>query len=215
MSNNHVIQTAVLELMASRVCHDLISPVGAINNGVEFLEEMGPEAGQDAIDLIAHSAKVASARLQCFRIAYGMGGRDPSIKPWDVKDVFDNLVTLEQKVTQDWDARGALGFDEYPEGFAKVLMGTLMLASECLPKGGVIRAEAGEALGITTIIAEGENAAPRSNFVEALHLELSPYEVEPVLVHPYVLGLLAKHYILEASFGKIEPQRVSINIKAL
>ena len=56
------LNAAVLELLASRICHDLISPVGAVNNGVEFLEEMGADAGAEAIQLIAHSARQASVR---------------------------------------------------------------------------------------------------------------------------------------------------------
>ena len=67
--------------VASRICHDLISPVGAINNGVEFMEEMGedPEQRKDALGLISHSASQASAKLQAFRIAYGAGGRDNNV----------------------------------------------------------------------------------------------------------------------------------------
>ncbi len=74
----------MLEVLASRVCHDLISPVGAVHN-VEFLQETGIEGGADAIALIAHSAQQAAAKLQIFRLAYGAGGRDPNIKPEDVE----------------------------------------------------------------------------------------------------------------------------------
>ncbi len=54
----------VLELLASRICHDVISPVGAISNGLELLEDMGMESGRDAIDLIGKSAEQASRRLR-------------------------------------------------------------------------------------------------------------------------------------------------------
>ena len=81
---------SVIELLASRICHDLVSPVGAINNGVEFMEETGDDAEQraEALNLIAHSASQASAKLMAFRIAYGSGGRDPNIKPEDVQKAF-------------------------------------------------------------------------------------------------------------------------------
>lgn len=207
-----MIKTLVLELLASRVCHDLISPVGAINNGIEFLEEMGPEAGQDAVDLIAHSAKTASARLLAFRIGYGLGGRDPSIKPSDVKDVFDNLIKLEDKITQDWDADGDIGFEERPEGFAKLLMGALLLVSECLPKGGNITVEAGSVPNSTVVKGAGEDAAPRAHFVEALDLSIPPEEIEPILVHPYVLGLLAKQYQLGVRFSETNAGTVCVEI---
>lgn len=211
-NQDHMIKTLVLELLASRVCHDLISPVGAINNGIEFLEEMGPEAGQEAVDLIAHSAKTASARLLAFRIGYGLGGRDPSVKPSDVKDVFDNLITLENKVTQTWDADGDIGFEERPEGFAKLLMGALLLVAECLPKGGEIVVTPGDRPNMTVVKGTGEDAAPRAHFVEALELSMTPEEIEPILVHPYVLGLLAKQYDLKVVFAAEDKGTVCVEI---
>ena len=97
MSQPAPISAAVLELLASRICHDLISPVGAVNNGVEFLEEMGADAGAEAIQLIAHSARQASVRLQAFRICYGTGGRDSNIKPEDIKKAFEALTPGRQR----------------------------------------------------------------------------------------------------------------------
>ena len=57
----------VVELLCSRLCHELVSPVGAINNGVELIEEMGAEMADEAIGLIAHSADQASRRLRLLR----------------------------------------------------------------------------------------------------------------------------------------------------
>jgi len=212
--NDNKIDIMVLELLASRVCHDLISPIGAVNNGIEFLDEMGADAGQEAVDLIAHSAAVASSRLKVFRLAYGLGGRDPNIKPSDVKDVFEGLISKEDKIKQEWDPYGALGFDEYPEGFSKILMGALLLASECLPKGGIIKVDAGDGDNHTVVTAEGENAAPRSQFSEALNLDIGVENVEPVLVHPYVLGILSGQYGFNVSFSNAVSGKVSIDIKS-
>jgi hypothetical protein len=61
--------TDLAALLCSRVCHDVISPVGAINNGLELLDEGG--ADEDAMHLIRTSARNASARLQFARIAFG------------------------------------------------------------------------------------------------------------------------------------------------
>src|SRR3546814_5189011 len=58
----------VLELLVSRLCHDMVSPIGAVNNGIELMEEMGDEMGDQAIELVAHSGRQAAARLQCFQI---------------------------------------------------------------------------------------------------------------------------------------------------
>ena len=55
-------QVHLLELLSSRICHDLISPVGAIHNGLEFLEDMGPDALEDALELMKHSTKQATTK---------------------------------------------------------------------------------------------------------------------------------------------------------
>ena len=60
-------------LIGSRICHDLISPVGAILNGLELLELTGPVSGPEH-ELISDSARNANARLRFFRIAYGRAG---------------------------------------------------------------------------------------------------------------------------------------------
>src|SRR5690606_38058321 len=94
---------SVIELLASRICHDLVSPVGAINNGVEFMEDGGPDSMDEALGLISHSASQASAKLMAFRIAYGAGGRDANIKPEDIQKAFSALISADGKISQTWD----------------------------------------------------------------------------------------------------------------
>lgn len=185
--------TAILELLASRICHDLISPVGAVHNGVEFLQEMGIEGGDEAVGLIAHSAQMAAARLQAFRLCYGAGGRDPNIKPENVHKTFADLVGGDGKVTQEWDPHANLGFDETPVGFCKMLMGTMMLAQECLPKGGKVSVQAGSP-GQTQVIASGNDTLVRDQVEEALARTIPTENLDPRLVHPYAVSVLAHHY---------------------
>ncbi|MDB5492065.1 MAG: hypothetical protein JWO78_1914 [Micavibrio sp.] len=189
------IDSTVLEIMASRICHDLISPVGAVNNGVEFLQEdMGADGGDmsDAIGLISMSAQSAGARLQAFRLAYGAGGRDVTVKPSEVHKVFENLVVPEGKITQDWNAETLYAGVELVEGFCKLLMCTLILAQEALPKGGVVRVtREGEN---TIVTAEGNDAMVRPQVDKALERKIDISIVEPRLVHPYVIGILASQY---------------------
>lgn len=204
------IDPAVIELLASRICHDLISPVGAVHNGVEFLQESG-DSGGEAVDLIAHSAEMAAARLQVFRLAYGAGGRDTNIKPEDVYKTFDSSIRLDGKVTQGWNPKGKLGFQSIPLGYCKILMGCLMLAQECLPKGGKISVEAG-APDHTHIVAEGQDAALRQNVREALARALDVQTLDPRLVHPYVLSVLANHYGLSVGVAGEEKGRVVFDL---
>jgi hypothetical protein len=68
-----VVELRVLELLSSRLCHELISPVGAINNGIELMDEDDAEFVKDATKLIANSARTAGKRLDFYRFAYGSG----------------------------------------------------------------------------------------------------------------------------------------------
>ncbi len=207
--NDAPLSAAVLELLASRICHDLISPVGAINNGIEFLEEAGAAGSQDAIGLIAHSARQASVKLQAFRLAYGAGGRDPNLKPEDVKKTFEALIEADGKIAQSWNPHANLGFSELPTGFCKILMGSMMLGAECLPKGGRISVSSARA-GETLITAEGTDAVVRAQVEEALARQLSPDDLDPRLVHPYAMGALSSHYGFTLRFAEKAPGKIVI-----
>jgi len=190
-TENNTVDIAVLELLASRICHDLISPVGAVHNGVEFLEESGVTGGEDAIGLIAHSAQMAAAKLQAFRLAYGAGGRDPNIKPADVQKVFEDLTGLDGKIKQDW-APEALTQPSIPAGYCKIMMGIMIMAVECLPKGGTVHVAWDE--DKTTVTASGPDAAARPQVDDALNRTLLLDSLDPRLIHPYVLSSLAAAY---------------------
>ena len=64
----------VVQLLSSRLCHDLVGPAGAVHNGIELYEEMGPGEGADALKMVAASVEQLSARLGFFRLAFGLGG---------------------------------------------------------------------------------------------------------------------------------------------
>lgn len=204
--NKHT--AAVLELLASRICHDIISPVGAINNGIELMTEMGPEGMEDGLELVGYSAAQSAAKLAAFRLAYGAGGRDPHIKPEDVQKVFGELIRAEGKISQAWDPFGKLGPDPLPPGYCKMLMGAMMLAMEALPKGGYISVRpAGDSASL--IIAEGDGAVIRDGVNDALNQNIEPEDLDPRLVHPYALSVIADSYDFKISIkseaeGRIE-----------
>lgn len=190
------LDTKVLQLMASKICHDLISPIGAIGNGVEFIEDMGADAIDDALPLIKHSASQASAKLQAYRIAYGAGGADGHITPQAVYNAINGMIEGDGKITQDWtpDANMAVPEDHYerPLAYCKFLICVLILALDCLPKGGVVAVAVD---GNQTIItATGENAGFREEIVEALLLTLGNDVLEPKHAHAVLTGLLASQY---------------------
>jgi histidine phosphotransferase ChpT len=144
-------------LVASRVCHDVISPVGAIVNGLELMEDGADQATTElALDLIRKSAKTASARLQFCRIAFGAAGSAGSaIDTRDAHQVATNFLN-DDRTTIDWHIPPAF----LPKNRVKLLLNLLMLAAGAIPRGGVIKVEMtgeGDTAGFA-IVVTGLNA---------------------------------------------------------
>lgn len=117
-------------LLCSRVCHDVISPVGAINNGLELLDDGG--ADEDAMDLIRTSAINASARLQFARIAFGAAGSaGVQIDTGDAQSVAENYMKNE-KPTFTWTGPRAY----LPKAQVKLLLNLILIANGSIPRGG-------------------------------------------------------------------------------
>src|SRR5262245_14012335 len=90
------------ELLCSRLCHDLVSPIGAINNGVELLEEFGGGGSDEAMGLIASSGRQAARRLQFYRVAFGLAGSQVVQSVGDVRSLLTGMLE-GGKVTLEWD----------------------------------------------------------------------------------------------------------------
>jgi histidine phosphotransferase ChpT len=200
----------VLELIASRICHDLVSPVGAINNGVELMEEMGPDGMGEAMALVSTSAQQASIRLKCFRLAYGAAGTDKNVGFRDIKDAFINWLTsghIKAEFEQNLDVK----FSMPPLGFLKCVLNALILAEECNRGEGKIFVSAleGGANGVK-ILATGKQVGFRDGAEAALKGTPKPDDLDARSVHAYVTGRFAEHFgltlahQLEADFSRLE-----------
>lgn len=122
-------------LLCSRVCHDIISPVGAINNGLELLDEGG--ADEDAMELIRQSARNASARLRFARIAFGAAGSaGTQIDTGDAEAVAKAFLANE-KPELTWRGERA----HLPKNEVKLLLNLLLVANAAIPRGGSIEVD--------------------------------------------------------------------------
>src|ERR1700691_2238185 len=133
-------------LMCSRVCHDVISPVGAIINGLEVLEdEKEGEMREIALDLIKKSAAAASARLQFCRLAFGAAGSvGASIDTGDAENVTRGLITNE-RIKLFWNAAR----QHAPKNKVKLVLNLCLIALAIIPRGGVITVDlTGEGEGL-------------------------------------------------------------------
>ena len=125
------------ELLCSRICHDLISPISAINNGVEMLNDGDESILPHSLELIENCAQHSLDRLSFYRIAYGSGGEGSKVNWSDIQRILE-VFSADRKTEVIWEKKYK-GVDEHvPRVLAKLLANVFYLASECLPRGGVI-----------------------------------------------------------------------------
>ncbi len=121
-------------LLCSRLCHDLLSPVGAMNNGLELLaDEHDPEMRKRCMDLLAESAKSAADKLKFFRLAFGAaGGFGSEVDPAEARAVIEPLVTATKRTELIWSVPAGL----MPKRAVKVLLNLVLIANDALVRGG-------------------------------------------------------------------------------
>lgn len=146
-------------LLCSKLCHDLLSPVGAINNGLELLEdETDPEMRDRCLDLLADSARASADKLKYFRLAFGAaGGFGDEVDPAEAKQLVESLVGDQGKITLGW----AVQNGTLPKKAIKILLNLALIAREALVRGGQldVGAEQGDN-GIEVVVrAEGPKIA--------------------------------------------------------
>lgn len=176
-------------LLCSRVCHDLISPVGAIVNGLEVLDDdPKPEDRDFALDLIRKSAKTASARLQFCRLAFGAAGSaGAQIDLGDAHAMARGHIE-DGKVTLSWNLPRLL----LPKNRVKLLLNMLVIAQQTIPRGGTLTIDPvgeGETMSFR-VVSAGLNARVPQNIVDLLASKNAAFDAHAV--QPYYTRLLAE-----------------------
>jgi histidine phosphotransferase ChpT len=138
-------------LLCSRLCHDLLSPVGAMNNGIELLvDEEDPDMRARVIELLADSARAAADRLKFFRLAFGAGGGfGETLDANEVKVAVQGLVRANPRIELGWMVETPV----IPKTGAKILLNLVMVAFDALVRGG--RLDVGVEGGEVVVRAEG------------------------------------------------------------
>lgn len=124
-------QYDVTSLLGSRICHDLISPLGAIGNGVELLSMSGA-ASTPEVALISESVDNANARIRFFRVAFGAAMTDATMSRGETVDILNDL-TRSGRIAIDWDAGGTLR-----RGEVKLVFLMILCLESAMPWGGRI-----------------------------------------------------------------------------
>lgn len=123
-------------LLCSRLCHDLLSPVGALTNGLELLsDEKDPEMRQRCFELLEQSAKTSADKLKFFRLAFGAaGGFGEMVPVAEPRALIDALVSANARISVNW----ALAGDALPKPAVKTLLNLAQIGMEALVRGGTL-----------------------------------------------------------------------------
>ena len=204
------IDLRVMELIASKLCHDLVSPVSAISNGVELIEDIGKSVTDEAMKLIGDSVTQASRRLKLFRIAYGRAGGENHIGVNDVRQVIANYF-LGGKIALHWPEGQPDTALAEQRGFLKTLLNVLMLAEEVLAYGGNVTLESaeGEAPSCRLIIA-GRAAHLSPAHQEALEGRTPIEDLTPRTIQAYVTGCFAEQFGLRLAASAASADRLDL-----
>jgi histidine phosphotransferase ChpT len=178
-------------LLCSRLCHDLISPVGAVVNGLEVLEDDNDEETKTfALELIKKSARVASARLQFCRLAFGAAGSSGALIDIGDAEAVARGFLEDDKTKLGW----RLPRELLPKNRVKLLLNLLILAAQTIPRGGTLTVDpigAGDTMGFR-ITASGLNARIPQAIPGLLSGEGGGQTVDAHAIQPFYAGLLAR-----------------------
>ena len=187
-------------LLVSRVCHDLISPVAAISNGLEILaDERDVDMRAHAMRLIEHSVGQAKARLLFARLAFGaMGSAGTEIELREAGEVAAEFFKTG-KAKLDWQAP-SLAVDKE---IIRVLLNVAAMGADCIPRGGslTVKAEQGKSVFSAAVIAKGVKANLAPDIKEGLALKIPREDLTGRTIAPFVTALLAKKIGCEITYS--------------
>lgn len=177
-------------LLCSRLCHDLLSPVGALNNGLELLaDEHDPEMRQRCLELLSESAKASANKLKFFRLAFGAaGGFGETIDTREARAAIEGLFSANQRLELGW----LIEDPTLPKGGIKVLLNLALLAGDALIRGGRLDIGAEYHDGQVEIVvrAEGPRIILDAELRQALLGETGDNVVTPRAAAAYLVHAL-------------------------
>ncbi len=179
----------VTELLCSRLCHDLVSPVGAINNGIELIEDLGADVMDEAIGLIGASGEKMAHHLRFFRMAYGLAGTDSLLSFQEIRELIAGYLA-DGKVTLDWPDH-AVPLETASCGVGKLLLNLTALAVEGLPRGGDLVIKVGDDSRLE-VTGKGIGAGLSDELRATLDSDFPVERLEPRTVHGYFTACLVE-----------------------
>jgi histidine phosphotransferase ChpT len=185
-------QTDLAALLCSRLCHDMLSPVGALANGLELLaDEQDPEMRARCMELLEQSARISTDKLKFFRLAFGAaGGFGEAIPIDEAQSVVEALAADAKRVTINW----AIAEPSLPKPAVKVLLNLAHIALDALVRGGTLDIGAERRDGAVEIVARarGDRIAFDETIGRALQGDLPDSEITSRTAAAHMIALVAE-----------------------
>jgi histidine phosphotransferase ChpT len=185
-------QTDLAAMLCSRLCHDMLSPVGALANGLELLaDEQDPEMRARCMELLEHSARISTDKLKFFRLAFGAaGGFGEAIPIDEAKAVIEALAADNKRIAINW----AIADPSLPKPAVKVLLNLAQIALDALVRGGTLDIGAERRDGAVEIVARarGDRIAFDENIGRALQGDLSDGEITSRTAAAHMISVVAE-----------------------
>ena len=183
--------SSLAALLSARICHDLISPIGALGTAIEVLDdEANTEMHEDAMGLVRLSSKQAGAKLRFLRLAFGAGGSAPGIIG------VDELKTLIADMYEGGKASISWGesVDGLEKNTARLLLNLTMLAVQAVPRGGDVKITATESNGAATLslAATGPKSRLDANVEKTLAGKAPEDGFDGRTIQPFYAGMIAR-----------------------
>lgn len=179
------------EVLASRLCHDLITPIGAINTGLELFEEASsssPSDTKDILNLIHQSAETAAARVSLFRVAFGSSGGFVALG--DVRKLLEAYYS-RSKIDLHW--KDPFPQDLSLDGWGRLLLNSAFWMGECAPRGGHIHITSPQEKNpFLQLHLKAESIILHQGTLEALEGTLPPEQLTPRTAPCYLIHHLVK-----------------------
>ena len=194
-------------LLCSRLCHDLMSPVGALNNGIELMaDEQDPEMRERCVDLLADSARATANKLKFFRLAFGAGGGFADlIDANEAKVALEGIFGAERRIELGW----MVAPEKLSKGAMKLLLNLALIAGDALVRGGRLDVGA-ETTGAGLEIAirgEGPKVVLDAGLREMLINGAAPdAQIEPRAAGAWLASALAKESGGSIRLSEPEPE---------
>lgn len=203
------------QLMCSRLCHDLITPVGALSSGLEIINENLDDLDSELMDLTIQSARNAAQRLIYYRAAFGFSGLNLFKTPSKIQELLTGYLNAS-RIKLYWSCTYPEPLSELFQERTRILLNVVGIMAECAPYGGTFNITIAPTVSchdlVYTFDLTGDLVALKADNHQALRGELHEDNVSPHSVQSYLTAVFLEQKKALLSFDNSTPGNLKCQI---